>query len=1775
MEDNDQSSQNLANLLSDFVNAVSISNSNSTSNSESASGVISIGNIQQYLNDNPFPEEINFGSEQQENNSENMFVDGMPSLESDYSSEEEEDIHQIGEQPYTGPYVAPVEQNFPPSNDWGEDNYEDEDDYDSEEEMIIQPQQNADPYQQFFPNGYGSQRACTFFANVRQRVLTGINTDTWLAKETMSNIPCEDEEMQESLDIAKTQNLTTMFEHIGHIFSVIPEEIRDNRINRYIIETGIHLNGVLNFISTFDILEFSSSELFLWIALMEACRKEAKVIEYLVNSPYFKPEIFNKKGYAGMDCLRMACMSDTSESLEKLIELNLINMSDLHDFDEKGYTPIMWAAAFSPSVTKTIIEFQLVSKENFWKGVNNTDADPFMIACELGSMSAIAILNSEYMEEQYFTKDYYNGYTCLMAATPINDRVTEEILKHELCTPEFMARVDTKKHMNVFNIACTNNVDSVKAILQSGKMTSEIFKNKFKMGYDPGTTRNIFHSEYVTSKSDLYSILFESEYFDSNMLVDTNGGVQPAVFSPYKDFTSAAMYKLSDEQLNVEYHNYNILTYAIANKFESISAILSHPKLTEEMFNSKLNNNGIITLMGTAANRRNIRYNQCQATVWDSLFECRFFTVEYIKNNVEEFVNKLADNMFTNKLASSPLLTTELCNVPYLNSTLVHYMVQHNNLAKSLFENGVITTDMLIEKNNGVPLVHTIARIGTPMTYLLASKTATPEVLNCLDGENTILHTIAESSIENNDISVVVELLTHPNCSKEIVNKKNADSLSPFLLAFHNNIIIANIIQKSDKYEKTVEFNPEEGMKILMSSINKKELAGVELAISLVNITPEMLKKQNSDGETCFFRAAESSLEIFKLLTGLEHFDRNMLDIKSTSHNRTCFNVAVKNCTDIAKYMLESGYVTKEIFDTPDSEGYNSFMVSCLAENTLLNDMFKSDMLTKETLEQKAEGRTIFGLGVKQHVLARIFNLNCFTPDFMKEEYELESGDKYNPYQLLIARRFEDVLKIFFDRNDTKEFMGMTDYGGNSIVHNLANFNEDFARYIVENKFMDSNIMSSMNKNGATCLNYLMNISPDYCNIVISSQNCSPELLNTSVENIIKMEIEEYENITEEGCNVFMNLILDNRINKDHIKKLMISNGFLTKIITLNFSAIKDFLKTEYMCVELVESTYEDLNVFGTLMAFISDSDHYRNIFRELLEKFPSAKALNHPQGTFPILYPLSVSSCIQDIFASNIDISPSIAQIVADGKMRDFILSMMSYNMDNLLSFSNSQYFSEDYLLDSKTDKNQHASIAYLSEVSEDNFKKFINCPKLFTDKVRMYGDIDNDTFLIFLSRSSKLLKILVDEGQLTREMVENTNNYGQDVYLYLASNEFYEQLEILFNDKMPNLLKTDYSGFSILDGVMKSRRLSEMCINLGIITKDLLMANDQNGTPYILKAIEYQSDITDYAFENDIMDEDLISVKCHNKENCLMKAIRYYPSIVNKILGSKHFAPSLLHDRNRNRDTPLMYACRWNDKIVPTLLSHPETTTDDFFRGHMDKGSCLTYSAQFHPEAVKYILASDLLTWKIFATTHNKLNFLQIGAIYNSSVMKYAVESSWDLMELISSYIPDDNYSEFTEPVFVLAAKYQPDGFATLLESKYATMDTLAVKSSDDKVFIHYALESQPKSLYYAIKSENPVVKEFLDIPYDSGYTVYNALKKSFPQITSLEDAIESISLLSERDTPCADTNPMCCPICYASLKKVALMPCMHTYCTACSLKLRECSSCRTVIQDRKIVF
>ena len=1109
-----------------------------------------------------------------------------------------------------------VEENADNYGDDEEDNEDDDEDEDvddddededvDDDDDVIDPFDNPpppvpialDPYQQYFAASLNGSLYRNTFLNDITKISAGFSTPIWLWGIEMNKIPAETEEEENNLEIMRTQQMSIIIEQTSSIMECIPEDFKEQSgVQQYMNEIFVHFNGVVEHLSQFDYYEVAPIEIFLWIAMMEACRLEPKIIPFLSCHSMMTSSIMKREGYAGLNCMRYSCMSELSDGLEQLLSLDSYTPDDLLIPDPNGYTAVMWAAAFSPFVTDYIISNKLVTKDNFWKGINGNGVEPFMIACEKGCMSAAIILKSDYMEKEYFDKNYYKGRSPLMAAACSNTELGKEFLSHEWCTKEYFERTESSYNAMVFHLTCISNHDMALHLLSTDRITKDVLLHQF----GPSTLTTFI--PYIIQNMDLIKGVFSHAEFDSSVLTAELGEgdyVQPPLLYYFITHSMELLTyildsdKIGTNDLKITHAGKNVLTWMINKRapIDMIKTLVNHPKFSKDIMEYVHDNK---TVLHTLCNYQIYSYEYTvnyKKQILNFLIKSQYIEPVFIKPYLGTLVKlhpqydiipsllehkKLDGNMLMENI-TVPSLVEGGVNETYI---LYHFLIlKFDNVVKHIMNSECVTLNMLLQPCNEHNNFATMVLHCRPyeLKYVLLSEKCTGELLCSTDNEgNNILLTVLKNqgllALYSNEMVELVSLIVNgTHCTENIINHKNNAGETPFMMGIKNCFEAADIIKGSNKFKNDDNISTETCLQYLKAAISSENLSGVKVITSLPGFDNSALLIEDDNKDTCYHYAAKSTLNIFEYLIKMEGFNEEIL-LKINNTGNTCFSIAVESSHDIANYLLDNNLVKGSMLSQLNSDEYNSLQVACFLANTeLVKKILAHPDMSPDIISHKtALGYNIFGYGeLSDQILVTLMESAHFNIDMLKELKSLQIGDvndensmvtfSISIYMEMIYRgRIEPVKKMLEHVHDSSIFETVDMLQNNILL--ASSKDKELCKVILDNEYLSHKSIMQQNAREETILMLLMEKDD-----------------SDNIEKLLKLEVFDPTLITkvQSNAHTVLNYVkpfsssFNCLVNTNHLKKEFIDsytdnnkNNFAMLLVKNMYYNIEEFLKSD------------------------------------------------------------------------------------------------------------------------------------------------------------------------------------------------------------------------------------------------------------------------------------------------------------------------------------------------------------------------------------------------------------------------------------------------------------------------------------------------------------------------------------------------------------------------------------------------------------------------------------
>jgi len=705
----------------------------------------------------------------------------------------------------------------------------------------------------------------------------------------------------------------------------------------------------------------------------------------------------------------------------------------------------------------------------------------------------------------------------------------------------------------------------------------------------------------------------------------------------------------------------------------------------------------------------------------------------------------------------------------------------------------------------------------------------------------------------------------------------------------------------------------------------------------------------------------------------------------------------------------------------------------------------------------------------------------------------------------------------------------LKDNQGNTCLHRYAKttsdkIDKDKLEKILNLDKCSVELFLSKNNDGDT---FLL-INPYLLESTLKSKYCTKELLKAT---------------NKDGKNIFHEICVS--LQHHHLFDLLINHPLFDSTFLIE-TEIETLKKTKMNIL-----SYFCVNSMGDLLNKLLESD-------KLTDEIINTR---DEMDYTPLSYSIITHSLqiIKNLLNSKFDLTRSFRQLYPNN--RNILMLAATVSTEILEVILNSKYTVPDMLYEA--DLYSHNVIIYAVNHSLEMTKCVVES-KYWDINLIYHCDIDSDYLILHAAKNPETVEYLLKKIPSKDVLLSMKNGIGRNCSHHYAKTN-YKTLQILLkSEKCSDNLIKDQDKFmdTCLHLACKHNMESvNILLSSSYVTEEVVLKQNINGQNAIMILI-----INDKSIKLAIKmfkrfeSKELLLQKDIYGNNLLFYATKYSTRLLKLILSMDYCDEYVLGQRNNDNMTCHMYACKHNGKAMKYLLDNKNTTNDMLYAGHTEYGSCLTISSQYQPTAAKTLLEWNDLAWKIIYSVDNKENFLNIACKYNPEVVKFILESKYDLTEFIETGVP-----------FYYACKYQPDAVTYILNSEYGSKD-LIFKTVDERVCIDEAYEVQPRSLMNILSSKYGG-EDLLYHDDEKGYKLFYKISKIFDNISTFNEIL-NIKLASYNNIVATEDDE-CCDICYTYKPIVIFNPCFHMSCVGCAFKLRKCHKCRTKIEERKVRY
>ena len=1528
-------------------------------------------------------------------------------------------------------------------------------------------------------------------------------------------------------------------EEIINILNIqcVSEEDNDEQFMLYYNACNNAVQYIIGCIMDYMNYNFDIMKKFMWIFVTLAIKYEHRAIKYLVNSPYYDPKVLLLKEncpntYYPLEYL----LNDFTPEIYNHINNNNVLLELIKEYIEQNeLNPLSFAVNHIKDVVEQIdgVKELLTTKSNLLFAsacLNNIESAKYLLQLELDSnIQEKMIKQSICLPKGEFTP---------LMLVPANDKAFAEvddkanadliftILDSQYCDQELVEFKNTV-YGSFLSIIANFNPEMIKVIIE--KYPQFITDKLVNMKYGKNGTASILIE--LINNIDILKMVIKLPQFNSDLL--SIGFLKILLSSnidSFKEFYNDGLLK----NIKIEEVLINICDSNKEFGIELINTI----EITEKTLQTKNSNNmNIIMILSSCGILDNV-YDKLSSYITTEILndidDDNYNTYSYIC----KFFPEIAMDILKSDIFDKSILESDY----YEGSIMLHVIFctcNNENLLKALLDSDYVTEEMLDKTNDEgnnllLEIDNNVVDTKSQFSTVLNSSKLTEKQFKQLNnkGQNII--------VLSDNIDMIIN---HKYFSNEMLSHKDNDG---------NNYLHYCIL--FDDSLKDFED--------ILKNIPK-------------DILPDILMETNNDGESCAMMACKTNkLELLKKILTKELF------LQKDNDGKTCVAYAFfmsnnnENSEELLNYLINHEYCSEEILYNAFTQ-YSEKHFSIKITRLIFNSKYCSTrilMVTNRGSNQIMNCiKSLFGLKLAENMIkSSYFNKNIMKQIDTRENSILNylRDNKLLKYIITHEDFTEDLMFLPKPTNNTCKLHSLLENGNIKLVKKLLR----------KAKCTEKILTTPFTSNGKTLLTFFSAYGLQVKHIIDLPYVTKDTLLFTDVtgKTLLHSSIIPRNAIIEilkhEKCSSELLEVVDNSgktfldIHPTIVCDVLESSHCTTKLLENTSVLIHSETLPEYFN-KLINHPCFTKEIMGKNLWKILDSCELFDIFKN--SRFYTDEIMNKNHNNVAMLTLILQEKqpiIVKEILESNIDFTPTFKSFISG---LPFIVMISYANFENYKLVMESKYITDE-LMSIKNNYN-HTIIMLMSIISnKQNIKYFINSK--YWDMQKYEKDIDNDSIMHFI-QSPELLEYILENNKCDKIMV-NVYNKAKESCLHYYTRRGQELLQLILESGLISRETRhlqNIHGQTFLHLASMKEKVFKYVIKTNYISTKLLKKKDKYGKTVLMNCLQYCPDVFDSIINDELFDKKCFEQTDNAGNNIMIYIIKYAPSKMALFIKSKYFDTCMLKEANEDSYNPVFYACRYNAKIIKLLLDNNLLTKDLIFT-HSDWCSGLNIAAQFQPLAVKYILELPNIT-EIELKSINKINikddtidkmFLEIACIYQPMAVKYAINSKYDLENIIMG-----QYFSTT----VLASMYQPEALKIILESKYGSLKLLENKVGSEELCLHIAYAHQPMALKYIIESEHST-KEYLRSEDSVGYRLTNIMKEIYPNLDSLAD-VKNLELVNEMNELCDENDSGLCNICCTFKTNVIFTPCLHTCCVGCAFRMAQCHMCRKDIEHRKILY
>lgn len=598
----------------------------------------------------------------------------------------------------------------------------------------------------------------------------------------------------------------------------------------------------------------------------------------------------------------------------------------------------------------------------------------------------------------------------------------------------------------------------------------------------------------------------------------------------------------------------------------------------------------------------------------------------------------------------------------------------------------------------------------------------------------------------------------------------------------------------------------------------------------------------------------------------------------------------------------------------------------------------------------------------------------------LNNNFDIKILESYLTLEKLSEPCFYDIPLVVYSVLNTKTFMQIIDRFDITTIQyeNFASmlilsiiYNEEVARIIIEQPKLLSAMINQKDVSGITCLIHSLVKAPELFKLLMESECCTQELVNTPCEQ----------------------------------------QGNILSIAVKQQPLLVDFiLESKYMNHNLMHetTTYKYGNKKNILLESLHDTETFKKI---ITNKYFNKDLIFY---LYPELYILN------EIISENFG---AFELLIEHQIITSEMLTMKDSNeISPLILMSLSHIHGLELCINKNLIKKEHISIKYKNRNLLMLLLQNTNSSYICVYKLYEMGYIDHEilsmrdknsynTFWYVCRYYPNLATVIME----TNKNIYLDNSTLRSILYSASTNDNYELVEKLIAQKLiklDNVNQIDSYGNNIfMESCIYESRLAGLLITNNLVSQETFNAININGDNFLTLLLKYSwNPDNELAFSilkcvlvSGFMNSDIMNIKNSYGESPFLLSCRLDSSYVKLIMESEYFNEESFSLNTCSGTNCFVYACNsGNYELLEMICNHKSFTESMFTSYDVDDIPYIYYGMLGNYEMMKYIVNHKYCNPKLLSDTYK---LLLTKNKLTCKILELIIESSNCTIELLQN--------------------------------------------------------------------------------------------------------------------------------------------------------------------------